>query len=246
MKILIVDDEALARARLRQLLLQADPDTRASEAGTGMDAVALAQVEQPDIVLLDIRMPGMDGLEAAAHLARLDEPPAIIFTTAYDEHALAAFEASAVDYLLKPVRAERLAQALERAQLLRSGRLAVLQRAQRNPAPRTHVSIRSRDGLQLVPVAEIACLRADQKYVAVTWRGRELLLDEPLRELEEEFGNLFLRVHRNALVAQEHVLGLERQADGGVVVRLRDVPDPLPVSRRHLAEVRAAIKSMGR
>lgn len=242
MKILIVDDEALARGRLRQLLADAGLDFAAIEAGNGLDAVALAQAERPDIVLLDIRMPGMDGLEAAGHLARLPDPPAVIFTTAYDEHALAAFEASAVDYLLKPVRAERLVQALDRAQQLRSGRIAALQRTQRDPAPRTNVSIRTREGLQLVPVAEIAYLRADQKYIAVGWRGRELLLDEPLRKLESEFGQNFLRVHRNALVALDHVLGLEHQADGTVTVRLRDMPEPLAVSRRHLPGVRSALK----
>jgi two-component system response regulator AlgR len=241
-KILIVDDEALARARLRELLHELDPGHAPLEAANGLDALALAQRGAPDVILLDIRMPGMDGLEAAAHLARLPEPPAVIFTTAYDEHALAAFEASAVDYLVKPVRAERLAKALARARLLRSGDMAALRRAVPDARRRTHLGIRSRDGLKLVPVDEIAYLRADQKYVAVGWRGREELLDEALRDLEDEFAGRFLRVHRNALVARNHVVALERIADETMAVRLRGVAEPLPVSRRHLPAVRAALR----
>ncbi len=242
MKILIVDDEALARERLRQLLGESAGAHECIEAANGLEALAVSVTARPDVVLLDIRMPGMDGLETAAHLARLPEPPAVIFTTAYDEHALAAFDASAVDYLLKPVRAERLFQALSRAGMLHSAQVASLRRSPPASGRRSHVSIRSRDGLQLVPVDEIACLRADQKYVVVHWRGRELLLDEALKELEEEFGDVFLRVHRNALVARDHVLALERQPDGSTSVRLRDVPEGLPVSRRHLPGVRAALK----
>ena len=184
----------------------------------------------------------MDGLETAMHLTRLANPPAIIFTTAYDEHALQAFEASALDYLLKPVRAVRLSQALARARMLRSAQVTELRRRQPNARQRTHLSIRSHDGLLLVPVDEVAYLRADQKYVAAAWRDREVLVDEPLKALEEEFANLFLRIHRNALVARDHILGLERQRDGTVAVRLRAVPESVPVSRRHLAEVRAALK----
>ena len=244
MKILIVDDESLARTRLCELLRDSGGGHTVLEAENGLVALELAQRECPDVVLLDIRMPGMGGLEAAIHLARLAHPPAIIFTTAYDEHALEAFEASAVDYLLKPVRAERLNQALARARLLRNAQVAELRRLQPDARQRTHLSIRTRDGLLLVPVDEIAYLRADQKYVAAAWRQREVLVDEPLRALEEEFADLFLRIHRNALVARDHMLALERAPDGTIVVRLRSVSEALPVSRRHVAGVRAELKQI--
>ena len=243
-KILIVDDESLARTRLRELLQDNGGGRTLLEAENGIMALELAQRECPDVVLLDIRMPGMGGLETAIHLARLPNPPAIIFTTAYDEHALEAFEASAVDYLLKPVRAERLMQALARARLLRSAQVAELRRLQPDARQRTHLSIRIRDGLLLVPVDEVAYLRADQKYVTAAWRQREVLVDEPLKALEEEFSDLFLRIHRNALVARDHMLALERAPDGTIVVRLHGVPEALPVSRRHVAGVRAALKQI--
>ncbi|MBI1732046.1 MAG: response regulator transcription factor [Gammaproteobacteria bacterium] len=246
MKILIVDDEALARGRLRELLRSIGIERAPLEADSGIRALGLAQQESPDIVLLDIRMPGMDGLETAAHLARLQRPPAVIFTTAYDEHALKAFEASAVDYLLKPVRAERLARALERARSLRAGNVAALRDRQPAPHRRSHVSVSTRTGLLLVPVTEIAYLRADRKYVGAGWKGREILLDEPLKLLEQEFGDRFLRAHRNALVARAHVVALERRADGGYALRLREVTEPVPVSRRHLAGVRAALRHFSR
>jgi two-component system response regulator AlgR len=242
MKILIVDDEAPARGRMQDLLRSLGAEPAPLEADSGQKALEIAQQSPPDVVLLDIRMPGMDGLETAAHLARLPQPPAVIFTTAYDEHALKAFDASAVDYLLKPVRAERLAQALERARRVRAGDLADLRERQRAPHRRSHLGVTTHSGLLLVPVAEIAYLRADQKYVGVGWRGRELLLDEPLRSLEREFGASFLRVHRNALVARAHVIALERRGDGGYALRLRDVTEVIPVSRRHLAGVRAALR----
>ena len=242
MKILIVDDESLARTRLRELLRDSGAAHATLEAENGLVALELVQRENPDVVLLDIRMPGMDGLETDMNLARLARPPAIIFTTAYDEHALQAFEASAIDYLLKPVRTARLSLALERARMLQNAQLSELRRRQPNARQRTHFSIRSRDDLLLVPVKEVAYLRADQKYVAAAWRDREVLVDEPLKGLEEEFADLFLRIHRNALVARDHILGLERQRDGTMAVRLRDVPGSVPVSRRHLAEVRAALK----
>jgi len=244
MKILIVDDEALARSRLRELLHDSGSGHVTLEAENGFMALELAEREHPDVALLDIRMPGMGGLEAALHLARLPNPPAIIFTTAFDEHALEAFEASAVDYLLKPVRAERLSQALARARMLRSAQVAELRRLQPDARQRTHLSIRSREGLLLVPVLEVAYLRADQKYVAAGWRQREVLVDEPLKALEDEFADLFLRIHRNALVARDHILGLERQRDGTMAVRLRAVAEPIPVSRRHLAEVRGVLKGI--
>ncbi len=244
MKILIVDDEPLARARLRELLRDSGAGHTTIEAENGITALELVQRENPDVVLMDIRMPGMDGLETAIHLTRLAQPPAVIFTTANDGHALQAFESSAIDYLLKPVREERLIHALNRARLLQDAQLVELRRRQPDSRRRSHLSIRSHEGLQLVPVHEVAYLRADQKYVAVAWGNRELLLDEPLKSLEEEFSALFLRIHRNALVARSHIMALERQPDGTVAIRLRAVAESMPVSRRHLAEVRSALKEM--
>jgi two-component system response regulator AlgR len=241
MKILIVDDEPLARERLRDLVERSGAHV-VLQAGNGIEALEVAGARHPDTVLLDIRMPGMDGLETASHLAKLEPAPALIFTTAYDEHALQAFEANAVDYLLKPVRAERLEQALERAVVLGHARLAALRAADHGSRARTHISLSARGRIELVPVADIVYLRADQKYVTVGWRGREGLLDESLKVLEEEFAGRFLRIHRNTLVASGRIEALERIADGSYVIRLRDVSGTFPVSRRHLAGARRAFR----
>lgn len=242
MKILIVDDEQVARERLADLIRRLGKDHVLIEAGNGLQALALARSDCPDAVLLDIRMPGMDGLETADHLARLDRPPAVVFTTAFDDHALEAFEANAVDYLLKPVRGERLARALDRARVLNPARIRNLREQDPARRARTHISVSDHDGIRLVPVAEIRYLKADQKYVCIGWSGRELLLDEPLKSLELEFGNRFLRIHRNALVARDGVQSLDRRTDGSLELRLRGVPQVFAVSRRHASDVRRALK----
>lgn len=227
MQILIVDDEAPARARLARLVADAG-HTVVGEAADGVAALEAVQELAPQVLLMDVRMPGMDGIEVARHLAELDTPPAVVFTTAYDEYALAAFDAAAVAYLLKPVRAERLADALDRA--------ARPTRAQITVA-RTHLSSRVGDRLLLVPVQSVRCLLADSKYVTARHEKGELVLDETLKALESEFPDRFLRVHRNALVAVEHVERLE-----GNRVFLRGDPEPLEVSRRHGAEVRRRLQ----
>jgi two-component system response regulator AlgR len=244
MKILIVDDEPLARERLRELI-RAEGGHEIFETDNGLRAVELAQSQRPDAVLLDIRMPGMDGLETAMHLSGLEPPPAVIFTTAYNDHALEAFEAHAIDYLLKPIRAERLRDALSRAGVVGRGRLAGLRGADPARRPRTHISVRGHGSLQLIPVASIRYLKADQKYVCAGWEGRESLLEESLRTLELEFGRRFLRIHRNCLVALEFVESMEQRADGLFQLRLRSVATPLAVSRRHAAGVRKAIRAAG-
>jgi two-component system response regulator AlgR len=253
MKLLIVDDEALARERLRGLLgeLDAHIDTGievVGEAATGQQAVELAQALQPEIILLDIRMPGMDGIEASRHLNALSPAPAIIFTTAYDEHALAAFEANAVGYLLKPIKAERLQQSLDKASTLQKGQLQALQESQQTRA-RSHIGVRTRGDLHLIPVTEICYLRAEQKYVELryTKNGGEgtALIEESLKALEEEFSERFVRIHRNALVALECISGLEKDSLGRVRVALKNIDDKLDVSRRHVSALRKLLKARG-
>lgn len=243
MKVLIVDDEQLARDRLVRMVSALEGHEVVGQAGNGSEALARAQELEPDMVLLDIRMPGMDGLETARHLAELDEPPAVIFCTAYEEHAVQAFDLQAVGYLLKPVRRESLTSALDKAQRVNKAQLAALG-TELSPSRRTHISARTRRGIELVPVEDVRYFQADQKYVTVRYGSGEVIIDEPLRELEQEFGDLFLRIHRNSLVAAAHIETLERVGPGQSRVRLKGVDEPLDVSRRHLAAVRKFVKSM--
>ncbi len=243
MKVLVVDDEPLARQRLLQMLEDLPDAEPVGEAGNGREALQQVQRLQPDVVLMDIRMPGMDGLEAARHLAALETPPAIVFTTAYGEHALEAFEAQAVDYLLKPVRRERLAEALARARRPNRAQLEAL--GETRSQARSHICARVRGNLVLVPIEEVRYFQADQKYVTVHHRGGEVLIEEPLKALEAEFGDRFLRIHRSTLVARDAIGGLEKGADGRVLLRLREEPDTrLEVSRRHAPEVRRFVRSL--
>ena len=242
MKILLVDDEPLARERLRALLAEHADAEIVGEAMHGLEAIAETQRLHPDVLLLDIAMPVMDGLEAAQHINTLDSPPAIIFCTAYDAHALSAFEAAAVDYLLKPVRAERLTAALERAR-----RLTTTQpRIQELPRdkPRTHLSARLRGSLRLIRIEDIRYLQADEKYVTVHHVQGEDLIEESLKSLEAEFGARFLRIHRNCLVAADALAELRRTVDGQAHVLLRGVPTPLEVSRRCLPLLREQLKTL--
>jgi two-component system response regulator AlgR len=179
----------------------------------------------------------MDGVEAAQHLSRLEEPPAVIFVTAYDEYALRAFEAQAVGYLLKPVRKEKLADTLQRAARLTRPQLTALARHAAPAQRRTHLSVRLRGELRLIPLEEVLYFLADQKYVTVRHVGGEELIEESLRSLEEEFAPDFVRVHRNALVAARHIASIERSGEGQYAVRLRGHDAELPVSRRLATEV---------
>ncbi len=245
MKVLIADDEPLARERLRAMLAEHADIAVVGEAGNGREALDEVARLQPDLLLLDIAMPVMDGLEAAHHLAMLDAPPALVFCTAFDEHALAAFEAAAVDYLVKPVRAERLAAALERARRYVASRPD----APRPPElprskPRTHLSARLRGSLRLIPVGEIVYLQADEKYVSVHHAHGEDLIEESLKSLELEFGERFLRIHRNCLIAASALTELRRDADGQAHVVLRNVATPLEVSRRCLPQLRDRLRRL--
>jgi len=238
LRAILADDEALARARLASLLADIAgeiPVEVVAEASSGDAALARAADTPADVILLDIQMPGMTGLEAARHIASLPDPPAIIFVTAYDEHALRAFELRAVDYLLKPVRLSRLKEALSRVRpLSREDARALAPR-------RDHFSVLEPGRLWRVPVADVLYLRAELRYVTARTREREYLLDESLVKLEEEFADAFLRVHRNCLVARRHLVGFVRQVDEGEghwLAVLRDWPERLPVSRRqaHVAK----------
>ena len=240
MRVLVVDDEPPARERLVRLMAELGVGEIVGEASNGREALSLCEVQKPDVLLLDIRMPVMDGIEAARHLTALDQPPAVIFTTAYDEYALDAFEAQAIGYLLKPVRKERPHRALRQA-----ARLGVeqLDRLSDGPTRRSHIGIRVRDQLRLVPVDQIIYFRAEQKYVTVKHRAGDDLLDEPLKSLADEFADTFMRVHRSTLVAVRYIEALERDRDSGYRIQLKHCDDSLPVSRRHVAAVRKRIKS---
>jgi len=239
-KILIADDEAPARARLRRLVEEIPGHDVVGEAGNGREALLQAEQQRPDVLLLDIRMPGMDGLEAARHLAALENPPAVIFTTAYGDHALEAFAAHALDYLLKPIRKERLEQALLHVRKLNRAQSTALA-GTTEPQVRSHICARVRGALQLIPLDDVRYFLADQKYVTVRHSGGALLIEEPLKALEQEFAGRFVRIHRNALVALAHIASLERDTDGHMQLGLRGVTEQLEVSRRHLAELRGLL-----
>lgn len=245
MKVLIVDDEKLARERLRGLLEESQEDLQISLAENGLACIDLARQHEFDVALLDIRMPGMDGLETADHLSKLATPPAIVFTTAFDDRAIDAFNANAVDYLLKPIRRERLLDALKKAGLLQKARLLELRNtlSEREKA-RTHLSASNKGKIELIPIDEIRYLRADSKYVAVGWQGHETLIDEALKSLETEFHDRFVRVHRNALVAKTFIDSLERDSSGKVQLHMRGVEVTIDVSRRHLNAVKKVIKQI--
>jgi two-component system response regulator AlgR len=249
MKILIADDEALARTRLRSLVQEIGPElTVVGEATNGVEMLHQHDRMQADIVLLDIRMPRMDGLEAAGHLSRLQDPPAVIFTTAYEQHALQAFETHAVDYLLKPIRKVRLEQALDKARALTRVQLSVLNQLKagaHKDTVRTHLCVQFRGAMQLISMTDVLYFRADQKYINVRHTRGEVLIEDSLKSLEQEFAGQFLRVHRNALVARRFLEGMGRGADGHWQVQLRGIDDRLQISRRHVAQLRRLLKKGG-
>lgn len=242
MRILIVDDENLARDRLRRMLEADGAHEVVGEAANGNTAVTLCGELQPDLVLLDIRMPGMDGLETARHFLSLEDPPAVIFCTAYEEHAIAAFDLQAVGYLLKPVRREKLLDSLGKTVRLNRAQLAGLNAS--GEARRSHISARTHKGIELIAIEDVRFFQADQKYVTVRHVDGEVIVDETLRELETEFSERFIRVHRSALVATHHIEGLLKDSDGHVAVQLRDLEETIPISRRHLPGVRKIVKRL--
>ena len=237
LRALVVDDEQPARTRLCSLLRELGQVEVVGEARNASDALQCIDELSPDLLYLDVRMPGMSGLELARHLSSLDEPPAIIFTTAHDEHAMEAFEAEAVGYLLKPVRKEKLAAATTRAQRLTQRQLGSVARV----APRTHLAARQRDGIRLIKAEDVICLVAEQKYTTVHHSAGADIIDDPLRTLEVELGERFVRIHRSALVNRNCITAVERNADGHHQIRLRGMPEPMPVSRRLVAELKTRL-----
>jgi two-component system response regulator AlgR len=244
MNILIADDEPLARARLQRLIEDNENYNVVGEANDGKEALLLCSKLSPDIVLMDIRMPDMDGLEAAIHLSNMENPPAVIFTTAFSEHALAAFNSNAVDYLLKPIRKDRLDEALKKARKVNRAQLMELGKNEETDHHRTHISAQISGNIQLIPVNEVYFFHAEQKYVTVRHANGEVIIDESLKSLEEEFGDKFIRVHRNALVAINYLDRLEKQASGQWMVKMRGIDQSLEVSRRHMTQVRKLLKQM--
>ena len=245
-RIFLADDESPARERLKELLqdIAGDvPSVVAGEAANGIEALERLPASGAQVLLLDIRMPGMDGLELARHLSALDNAPAVVFVTAHDKHAIEAFELNALDYLLKPVRAARLAAALKKALVSGAPRHESLVRAA--AAPREYLSVAERNRIVLVPVRDILFLRAEQKYVTVRTREREHLIEESLIALEREFSNPFVRIHRNCLVARTAIRGFERTGGGEEEahwqVVLDGLAERLPVSRRQWPAVRELI-----
>jgi two-component system response regulator AlgR len=243
LRVLVVDDEAPARNRLRDLLADCAvtmPLEIAGEAATGRQALEMLSACEADVVLLDIRMPDMDGIETAQHIQKFDDPPVVIFTTAFDAYALKAFEVHAIDYLLKPIRLSRLSEALARARSFAPLKPDVLREIK--PDARSHLSVNERGRIHLIPVPDIVFLKAELKYVTVRTAEREFLLEESLARLEQEFFGRFVRVHRNCLVAKDAIRGFERALDaegeGHWVVVLNNVAEKIDVSRRQQHIVR--------
>ncbi|WP_425562635.1 LytR/AlgR family response regulator transcription factor [Lysobacter hankyongensis] len=247
----------MARERLRALLAD-HPDLRlVGEAADGREALDACAEQMPDIVLLDIAMPGIDGLEAARHLATFEPRPAVVFCTAYDEHALSAFDAAAVDYLVKPVRRERLAAALDRARTFVAGRApradgaehaagngAANGAANGSGRKRSHLCARLRGSLRLIAIDDIRYLHAEEKYVVVHHARGEDLIEESLKSLETEFADHFVRIHRNCLVSREELVELRRASDGRIEAVLRHGDKPLEVSRRCVPHLREMVRHL--
>lgn len=240
MNVLIVDDEKPARERLRHLLAELPDIETVGEAADGLQALENLARQATDVVLLDIRMPELDGLAVARQLASQPRPPAVIFVTAYGEHALEAFETHAVDYLVKPVRGERLAKALQAARRLTRAQLQALSDAP--PKGRQQLLARVAGKTRLVAIEDVLFFRAEDKYVSVHHLGGEFVIEDALKGLEEEFGARFVRIHRNALVAVAAVVGLEKTAHGHQLL-LKD-GTRLDVSRRHVRQVKALLAEL--
>jgi two-component system, LytTR family, response regulator AlgR len=246
LRVVITDDEAPARRRLEELLEDCSvsvPTEIVGEAANGVELIELLEDVAADLVLLDIRMPDMDGIEVAQHLLSLERPPSVIFTTAYDVYAVKAFEMYAVDYLLKPIRSQRLHDALKRVKRAAPPGQNVLRELA--TSARAHLSVNERGRVTLVPVNKILFMRAEQKYVCLKTENREYLIEESLAQLEQEFSDTFVRIHRNCLVSRANIESFERagaNGEGPWEVTLRGLSERLAVSRRqqHL------IKQMGR
>lgn len=254
-RVLVVDDEALARQRLGDLLARLEPGIVVGEAADARSALARISSEPWDVVLLDVQMPGLDGLALAALLRSRPQAPALVFVTAHAEHALRAFELDAVDYLTKPVRLQRLQQALDKARRWRAAAEAPADPAARVPVPADALVIHERGRTERVPLDDVVYLKAELKYLTVRTPLHSYIYDGSLHEFERAQPQRWLRIHRNALVARQRLRALERVHErsagaagepfDGWVVRLDGVPERLQVSRRQLGTVREALRAMG-
>jgi len=248
MDILIVDDEPLARQRLHRIVEELGHEVVA-EAQNAEEALVAVNTYDPTLVLLDIEMPGETGLQAAEKISALENPPAIIFCTAYDQYALDAFDTLAVGYLLKPVKKEQLETALVKAQTLTKAQLQAISSQPASTQPdedskRKHITSKSHRGMELVPLESVRCFMADQKYVTVYHVDGKVLIDETLKDLETELSGHFIRIHRNALVSIPHIQGMERDSGGHYSVRLQGIDEKPMVSRRYAGKLRDMLKSL--
>lgn len=245
MRIVICDDEPLARERLVRIVQESGHEVVA-QATTGAEAITAVKTEQPDVILLDIRMPEMDGVRCAQALNTLEHPPAIIFVTAYDHYAIAAFKANAIGYLLKPANKDELLEALAKAKNLNAAQLNAIRQLEDPTARplREHITARTHRGVELINLKDVYYFTADQKYVKVRHKDGIVLIDETLKELENEFGERLFRVHRNAIINLGFLDYLETIDSGQYQVRFKDIDETLAVSRRHLPALRDKIQSM--
>lgn len=237
MQVLIVDDESLARARLKRMLDEIPGFDCVGEASHGEQALEQVANLQPDIILLDVRMPGMDGLQVAKQLTLPENnyDCRVIFTTAYEEYALEAFESQASGYLVKPVNKDKLRRALEQAARVSSYQL---------PEHRQHLSANVRGKIELIPLKDVRVLYAEHKYVTVYHSSGESILDDSLKDLEQEFDGIFMRVHRNALVSMPHVSAMEKNKEGQFQLVLDDVEVRPVVSRRLATSIKKMMRKM--
>ena len=245
MRIVVCDDEPLARERLVRIVKESGHEVVA-QAKTGMEAIIAVKTEQPDIILLDIRMPEMDGVHCAQELSKLNHPPAIIFVTAYDHYAIAALKANAIGYLLKPANKDELIEALDKAKNLNAAQLNEIRKLKDPTARpvREHIAARTHRGVELIKLKDIYYFTADQKYVKVRHKDGIVLIDETLKELEQEFEDLLFRVHRNAIINLSFLDYLETLDAGQYQIRFKGIDETLAVSRRHLPALREKIQSM--
>ncbi len=242
MDIVIVDDEPLARQRLQKMVTELNYNVVAEAANSEQALQAIAD-HDPSILLLDIEMPGENGLQLAKKISALDAPPAIVFTTAYDQYALDAFETLATGYLLKPVQQAQLEKVLEKAKTLNKLQLESLD-TEDAPKQREHIASKGHRGVELISLEDIRYFMADQKYVMVVSTHGRVLIDETLKDLEEEFSKNFVRVHRNSLISVQHIQGLDRDQQGHYHVRLADIEDKPIVSRRYSSKIKSLLKTL--
>lgn len=236
LKILIIDDEAPARNRLRRMLAEVSDTRVTGEAATSAEALQLIPLQLPDVLLLDISMPGLSGMELAQMLQKQSSPPAIVFCTAWSDQAVEAFECDAVDYLVKPVRAERLILALDKARRYLDS----------SDSDAGVAFLRSTLGgkVTLLPLTAVIYLSAEDKYTTVTHRDGETVINQSLLDLEKEHADILVRVHRGTLVSKKRIRGLEKSPDGRHFLQLDGCESRPQVSRRNLPAIRKLIREL--